>query len=373
MFSIKGYSFQDEKTKRLVERLPQKSIAVVEHQDIDMTAAEKLISCGVRAVINLRTSMTGLFFHNGVEVLLDANIPVYDIADKGIGKRLEGELVLIKDNVLFQDVNGSWEKICHLIRYNYSLIQQLKKEAKSCFPEQFKAFVGNSLYYGEKELDEFVKEVQSLPVLRQFLEKEVLIVARGANYERDLMLLKPLIKKNKLVTIGVDGGADGLIKVGVNPDYIIGDMDSVSEKALKSGAQLLVHTYRDGKSPGEGRIKKLQLAYKRIRFLGTSEDVAIIFAYCSGAKKLYTVGTRVGMNEFLEKGRFGMGSSLLTRMQVGHALVDLKGIHSLFKDNSQAEYSHWLFIPALLAIGLVSFNQKFHLLISLVWQWWGGG
>lgn len=37
---IKGYSFQDERTKRLVERLPKKSIAVIVHQDIDMAAAE---------------------------------------------------------------------------------------------------------------------------------------------------------------------------------------------------------------------------------------------------------------------------------------------------------------------------------------------
>ncbi|MCT8138713.1 hypothetical protein H1D32_13775 [Anaerobacillus sp. CMMVII] len=69
---IKGYAYQDEKTKRLVERLPIRSIAVLIHQDIDMVAAEMLIKCGVKAVINLKASMSGLFFHNGVEVLLDA-------------------------------------------------------------------------------------------------------------------------------------------------------------------------------------------------------------------------------------------------------------------------------------------------------------
>ncbi|MCT8138714.1 hypothetical protein H1D32_13780 [Anaerobacillus sp. CMMVII] len=286
---------------------------------------------------------------------------------------LDNQLVLIKDSYLYRSVNGSWVEVTQLSRYSYSKVRQLKVVANSRFPEQFKAFVGNSLFYGKKELDLFIQEVQNLPVLRQFLGREVLIVARGANYEKDLKFLKSAIKKKKLLTIAVDGGADGLIKIGIKPDFIIGDMDSVSERSLKSGAQLLVHTYHDGRSPGEGRIVSLKLPFKRIALLGTSEDAAITFAYCSGAKKLYTVGTRIGMNEFLEKGRIGMGSSLLTRMKVSHALVDLKGVHHLFDNGSvEKEFSGWALIPAVIVVALISSNDKFNLFISLIFQWWGG-
>jgi len=45
------------------------------------------------------------------------------------------------------------------------------------------------------------------------------------------------------VLIGVDGGADALIEAGLKPDIIIGDMDSVSDDALRSGAKLIVHAY----------------------------------------------------------------------------------------------------------------------------------
>jgi uncharacterized membrane-anchored protein len=371
---VKGYAYQDKKTKLLVERIPKKSIAVVVHQDIDMAAAEKLISCRVKAVINFKKSMSGLFAHNGVEVLLDAKIPVYDI-EEDLEDNLEGKFLLIKENQLFEDVNGTgtWVKVCKLYRYSYSQLRQLKLLANTHFAEQFKKFVGNSLDYGGKELDQFIREVENLPVLRQFLGKEVLIVARGANYERDLKILKPFIKKKKFLTIAVDGGADGLIKIGVKPDFIIGDMDSVSEKSLRSGAQLLVHTYRDGRSPGERRITSLNLPSKRIVLLGTSEDAAITYAYCSGAEKIYTVGTRLGMNEFLEKGRIGMGSSLLTRMKVSHALVDLKGIHSLYVSESDRGLSGWALIPAVLVAGLMSLSERFELFVSLVFQWWRGG
>lgn len=375
MFSIetiKGYAFQDDKTKRLVERLPKKSIAVVSHQDIDIVAAQQLIQCGVKAVINLRTSMSGFFLHHGVETLLNAKIPVFDVVSH-LQENLEGKLLSIKENILFHEEKGTWKKLCELSPYCISKVEQLKIEAKSCFSKQFKAFVGNSLYYGEKELDLFVNEVESLSELRQFKGKSVLVVARGGNYAKDLQTIKSIIKSKKLITIAVDGGADGLLKIGVKPDYIIGDMDSVSEKSLKSGANLLVHTYRDGRSPGEGRMKALQLPYKKITFLGTSEDVATIFAYCSGAQKIYTVGTRVGMNEYLEKGRIGMGSSLLTRMKVGHVLVDLKGIHELFAKEKQIASYGWGLIPAVVIISMFTLSQRFGLFASLIFQWWGGG
>jgi len=63
----------------------------------------------------------------------------------------------------------------------------------------------------------------------------------------------------KPVLIGVDGGADALIEFVYKPDIIIRDMDSVSDNALKSGAELIVHAYVDGTAPGMKRIKELGL------------------------------------------------------------------------------------------------------------------
>ena len=50
--------------------------------------------------------------------------------------------------------------------------------------------------------------------------------------------------------MGVDGGADAFLEMGMTPDVIIGDMDSVSERALRCGAALVVHGYADGRAPG---------------------------------------------------------------------------------------------------------------------------
>ena len=50
----------------------------------------------------------------------------------------------------------------------------------------------------------------------------------------------------KPVIIAVDGGADACLENGYLPDIIIGDMDSVSDNALKKSKLLIVHAYPDG-------------------------------------------------------------------------------------------------------------------------------
>lgn len=368
----KGKAFYDKKTKLLVSRLPKRSFAIIAHEDIDSTAAQMLVDCQVKGVINLRTSMTGLYSHNGVETLINAQIPVYDLQGVSDGSFLEGE-IMIEDDNLYRMINGKWEMIGSLKKYNPALVTYLKKVGQCQFPIKFKSFAENSFYYGEKELTTFISEVNKLPVLRSFRGKDVLIVARGMEFEKDLQVIKKLIVKRKMITIAVDGGADALMRIGIIPDYIIGDMDSVSERALKSTAEIIIHAYPNGRAPGEERIKKLLLSYHKFTFIGTSEDVAITFAYCSGANKLYTIGTRIGMNEFLEKGRAGMGSSLLTRMQVGHSLTDLKGIHRLFSDSIEKKNLAIAVMPIAISIGLLSFNERFFLLFSMFLHWLSKG
>jgi uncharacterized membrane-anchored protein len=49
----------------------------------------------------------------------------------------------------------------------------------------------------------------------------------------------------KPILVGVDGGADALLEFGYTPDVIVGDMDSVSDEALKKAKEIIVHAYTD--------------------------------------------------------------------------------------------------------------------------------
>ena len=88
------------------------------------------------------------------------------------------------------------------------------------------------------------------PALRtRFRDRHALVVARGPGHKRDLRIVRPYIRDFKPVLIGVDGGADALLDAGYRPDVIVGDMDSVSDAALRSGAEILIHAYEGGEAP----------------------------------------------------------------------------------------------------------------------------
>ena len=90
-----------------------------------------------------------------------------------------------------------------------------------------------------------------IPPLRTRLEgRHALVVARGYRHSEDLQALHAYIREFKPVMIGVDGGANALLDAGYRPDLIVGDMDSVSDRALNCGAEIVVHAYPNGYAPG---------------------------------------------------------------------------------------------------------------------------
>src|SRR3546814_11573078 len=78
-------------------------------------------------------------------------------------------------------------------------------------------------------------------------------------------------------------------------------MDSVSEAALRCGAELVVHGYKDGRAPGSERLDAMGLEHPVYAAEGTSEDIAMLLAYEQGAELIDAVGTHSSMVEFFDK------------------------------------------------------------------------
>ena len=104
-----------------------------------------------------------------------------------------------------------------------------------------------------------------LPALRtSFRDRHALVVARGPGHKRDLRMVRPYVRDFKPVLVAVDGGADAIVEEGWKPDVIVGDMDSVSDEALRCGAEIVVHAYREGHAPGEERLRRLGVPFSTV-------------------------------------------------------------------------------------------------------------
>jgi uncharacterized membrane-anchored protein len=203
-----------------------------------------------------------------------------------------------------------------------------------------------------QEKDIILGEVDVPGIRTRIRGRHCVIAVRGSNYLEDLAAVGSYIREVRPVLIGVDGGADALLDAGLTPDMIIGDMDSVSDKALSSGAELVAHAYPDGRSPASDRLRSLGLPHSVFRCPGTSEDIAMLLAHDKGASLIVMLGSHSNMLDFLEKGRPGMGSTFLVRLKVGSVLVDARGVSQLYR--GRLRLGHVAGIVAAAAVPLIA-------------------
>lgn len=342
-----GIAKLDKRTKNLVKRLRSDDIAIIDQEDLDRLMAEGLLKTKVQVIINVSAFSTGRYPNIGPMLLTSAGVHLIDNCPEIFDKVLEGQRIMVKDAEIYKD-----GKLITKGKVQTALTLQSKMDkAKDGIAKELDKFAENTLSYMQKEKD-FILEPQEIPDIKTKIDgKHVLIVVRGYDYEKDLRILNSYIRDVKPVLIGVDGGADALLKAGYKPHIIIGDMDSASDKALRCGAELVVHAYPDGRAPGLKKLKSLGLDGLIFKAAGTSEDIALIMAYDLGAELLVMVGSHANMIEFLDKGRDGMASTFLTRLKTGDRLVDAKGVNKLYQ--RKAKLSHLMIIVASALIALV--------------------
>jgi uncharacterized membrane-anchored protein len=339
----------DRRTKNLTKRLRPGDIAVIDHVDIDRVSADALVGTKVAAVVNAAPSISGRYPNLGPEILINAGIPLIDDVGRevfahvkeGVRVRVEGNQLLTEDGTV----------VAEGIAQTPETVAAAMTEARAGLSTQLEAFAANTMEYMKRERALLLDGVGVPDVTTGFDGRHALIVVRGYDYKEDLHALRSYIRDYRPVLIGVDGGADALIEAGYQPDMIVGDMDSVSDDSLTSGAEVVVHAYPDGRAPGLPRVEALGVPAITFPAAATSEDIAMLLADEKGAKLIVAVGTHATLVEFLDKGRGGMASTFLTRLRLGGKLVDAKGVSRLYRSRISTTALVVLVLAALFAIG----------------------
>ncbi len=323
---ISGRARLGRRTKDLVKRLGPEDVAIVDHADIDRVSAEELAETGVRAVVNVSRSTTGRFPNPGPLELVRAGIRLVDAPGAPLFDVLsDGELVRVDGGSVWR--NGTL--VAEGTVLEAVALEKALTEQQGRVSHALEAFAENTLRHLQEEAGTLSAGLE-LPTLRtRFRDRHVLVVARGPGYKSDLRMVRPYIRDFRPVLVAVDGGADALREAGLSPDVIVGDFDSVSDAALRSDAELVVHAYSGGVAPGAERLRRLGLPFHSVSAPGISEDLALLLAYEKGATLIVAVGTHFNLVEFLERDRAGMASTFVTRLKVGESLVDAKGVSRL--------------------------------------------
>jgi len=314
------------RTKDLVKRLRPGDLAIIDHTDLDRVSAEELAESGVRAVVNVSPSTSGRFPNSGPLELVRAGVRLVDAPGAALFDEVsDGELLSVRDGSVWR--NGTC--LAEGVELGEAALLDALSDQQGRVTEALEAFADNTLRHLRDEGRLLAEGIEFPPMRTRFRDRHAVVVARGPGYKRDLRIVRPYIRDFKPVLVAVDGGADALLEIGLKPHVIVGDFDSVSDAALTSGAELLVHAYPNGRAPGADRLAALGLRYQSVAAPGISEDIALQLAHDRGAELIVAVGTHFNLVEFMERNRAGMASTFVTRLKVGEVLVDAKGVSRL--------------------------------------------
>jgi uncharacterized membrane-anchored protein len=344
---VTGPARVDRRTKNLTKRLLPGDIAIIDHIDIDAVAAQALVGCRPAAVVNAACSISGRYPNLGPQIIHQAGIPLIDDVGPDVLTAVhEGDVVRVHEGAVWLGDRI----VAKGTELDVPMIESAVETARAGLAVQIESFAANTMDFLRRERA-LLLDRAGVPQIDTPIEgRQVLIVVRGHQYKEDLAMLRPYIREYRPVLIGVDGGADAILEAGYQPDMVLGDMDSVSDRALTCGAEIVVHAYRDGRAPGFERVRELGIDPVLFPAAGTSEDVAMLLADDKGAELIVAVGTHWGLVDFLDKGRAGMASTFLTRLRVSDKFVDAKGVSRLYRQRISTVQVVLLAIAGLVAL-----------------------
>jgi uncharacterized membrane-anchored protein len=325
---VTGRARAGRRTKLLVKHLRRGEIAILDHLNVDRVSGEELVVAGVAAVLNCRPSSSGSYPNLGPQLLVEAGIHLVDLPDDRLFELVSNgdELTVVGGEVMR---NG--EVLARGLVRDRAVVRAETAMRRKEIGQALEHFAHNTIEHMREERELLAGKIPLPYFSTDFRDRHALIVVRGVDHQRDLKALRPYIRDVKPVLVAVDGGANALMAAGFTPDMIVGDMDSAGERALRSGAELVVHSYPDGRAPGRRYLEELGLAHKLVPAPGTSQDVAMLIAAEKGAALIVSVGSQFNLVEFLDRNRLGMSSTFLTRLRIGEILVDAKGVSRLYR------------------------------------------
>ena len=166
----------DRRTKRLVHRLGEDDVAIVDHSDLDRVTAEELLETGVRVVVNVSESLSGRFPNLGPLLLVRGGVTLIDVPGSELFDEVtEGEQLTVRGASVFR--NGT----C-LARGRAREERELERtlaEQRGRVTESLSEFAENTLLHLRAEGSLLVEGIDFPPLRTRFRDRHALIVARG--------------------------------------------------------------------------------------------------------------------------------------------------------------------------------------------------
>jgi uncharacterized membrane-anchored protein len=346
-----------------LQGLRRGEVLVVDRTDLDRATAQAAIDAGVAAVVNASSSISGRYPTLGAGLLADAGVVHLDRVGVAVLDAVrDGTTVRIHDGRLHvdgaTDPDGAGSSFEGRV-LDASSVVDLQARARTSMSAHLESL---TLHTGEflKREHRLLLHGAGLPDPTTSLAgRPVVVVGAGHEHRAELRAVRAFVREQRPVVIGVDTGAVVATDVGMKPDLVVvsapGDDRGLPPAAvLRHADDVVLVEPRGGSSAATAdtadRLSRLGLTPLTVRTSATPEDTALLLAHHRGASAVVGVGMRATLEELLDGDRPGLGSSHLTRLEIGPRLVDAAALPGVYAGRVGLRHVVGVLLVGLLAL-----------------------
>lgn len=347
-----GTARTERRTRALLPRLRPGDVAVVEHVDMDRATAQALIDADVAAVVNAVPMISGRYPNLGPQLLVEAGVHVVDGVGVGALAAIgEGRSVRVHGG----EVYAGTELVARGREVDADTVAAELELARTGLATQLETFTHNSTEFLRREQD-LLLHGRGVPTLdTRIAGRPVVVVVRGHEHEQELAQIRPFLREQHPVLIGVGAGAEVLRAAGFKPDVVVldaraEDAELPSAKILRAARDVVVCTDRGADRSQTESLERLGVRPRRFESAATPEDAGLILADAADAAVIVGVGMHATLDEFLDRQRSGLASTYLTRLKVGPRLVDAATVPYLYSGRVRPWHVLLVLLAGLIAL-----------------------
>jgi uncharacterized membrane-anchored protein len=309
--------------RTLVTRVEPGDLVVIDRRDLDAAGARLLAERKPFAVLNATEFVSGRFANLGPSVLLDAGVVL-----------LEGKATKVRDlrtgTVLRLDGDTLYDgqaPVLAVHRLTADEVRDRMEQARTGMASQLDTFAHTASEFLRRE-EGVLLNGTGLPDLRtQFVGRTVVVVGPQAT-AADVRRLSRFLREQRPLLIGVDGGAEVLLRGRRRLDVLVLSADGApSDRVMRRTREVVLHGAVEAV---RRQVDKSNLPTHTVTTGAASTDVALLLAHAGGARLVVPVGDPATLEELIDRERSDQASTVLTRMRLGASVVEAPAVPLLY-------------------------------------------
>lgn len=356
--------------RTLLSRIEPGDLAVIDRRDLDAASARLLAERRPFAVLNAAEFVSGRFANLGPTVLLDAGVTLLEADSAAVLALKSGTPARLDGDTLHTGPATT----LGVHRLTADEVHDRMDRARAGMSSQLDTFAHTASEFLRRE-DGILLDGKGLPELRADLVRRTVVVVGPLATAADVRRLSTFLREQRPVLIGVDGGAELLVRRRRRLDVLILGPDAApSDRVLRRAREVVLHGASDGV---RRQVDKLNVPTHTVTTGAASTDVALLLAHFGDARLVVPLGDPATLEELIDRERSDQASTVLTRMRLGTSVVEASSVPLLYTGRVRMWH---LLVVLVLAIAVLVFtvaatpigNDGWHDVVDRLPGWLGG-